>query len=266
MTGPVRSAGRARTTVALVGNAPLDADQGRAIDACDRVVRFNDARGFGEVAGSRVDELFLVNRGGAPAEWLEDPALGTRPAIRAARRILLPLHPGSAFLGTRRDAAGAVHRDDVDHTRALRARLAGPAREVVALDARHHERCCRALGLVPAPATGTDSAGDGAAPPPDAAVHRPSTGFVALLWYLTTLPPEARIRLHGFTFEGWSGHPWARERERVAAEVRAGRVELVAPDAAAVRPATPREGFAGGTAVDGKAGRRAAAVRAADPA
>lgn len=222
--------------VALVGNAPLGDDRGRAIDACDLVVRFNDARGFGAEAGSRVDDLFLVNRGGAPAEWLEDPALAARPAIASARRIVLPLHPDSVFLDTRRGAGGDVHRDDADHTGALLARLARADREVLALDARHHERCCRALGLVPAPGARSGAGpGDARDRLPDDALHRPSTGFVALVWYLRTLPAHARLALHGFTFEGWPGHPWRRERERVAAEALGGRIELVAPHAAPER-------------------------------
>ena len=207
-------------TVALVGNAPTRGDLARAIDAADLVVRCNGARGLGAETGDRIDDLFLVNRGGAPAEWLEDPDLARRPAVATARRVLLPLDPGSAFLPARRDGSGAVHPDDRDHTAALRAAIETPARAVIALDAAHHERCCRALGLEPGPPSrGT---------PADApAACRPSTGFVALHWYLETLPARARVTLHGFGFEGWEGHPWARERAWVEARAREGRVKVV---------------------------------------
>ena len=203
--------------IALVGNAPIGGDAAAAIDACERVVRCNGARGFGGPAGSRLDDLFLVNRGGAPAEWLEDPDLAERPAVAAASRVVLPLHPGSAYLPTRRGADGRVHRDDRDHTDALRERLGSPTRAVIGLPARHHERCCAALGLDPA--GGVD---DG----------RPSTGFVALAWYLDALAPGWRVVLHGFTFEGWEGHPWRCEREWVEARVREGTVRVVPARAA----------------------------------
>lgn len=222
--------------VVLVGNAPSPEDRSREIDAADLVVRFNDARGFGAGTGSRVDELFLVNRGGAAAEWLEDATFAHRPVVAAAGRVLLPLHPASRYLGTRAGADGRVHRDDRDHGDALETLLASPARRVVRLTAGHHERCCEALGLVVAPCA--DEAVDDA---------RPSTGFVALLWYAATLPPQARIVLHGFTFEGWPGHPWAREREHVARLRRAGRVELVPVRAPTLRtpPGTPLRRSAG---------------------
>ena len=198
--------------IALVGNAPTVRDDSAAIDACERVVRFNDARGFGGPTGSKVTELFLVNRGGAPAEWLEDPELARRPAVAATPRVVLPLHPGSAYLSTRTDPSGRVHRDDQDHSAALRARLETPARAVEPLPARAHERCCAALGLDPA--GGVD---DG----------RPSTGTVALAWYLDALEPGWHVVLHGFTFEGWEGHPWRRERAWVAERAREGRVSVV---------------------------------------
>ena len=203
---------RGHRRIALVGNAPTGTDAAAAIDACERVVRFNDARGFGGEAGSKATDLFLVNRGGAPAEWLRDPALARRPAVAAASRVVLPLHPDSAYLPIRRDAAGRVHRDDRDHSARLRERLETPARAVIRLPARHHERCCAALGLDPA--GGVD---DG----------RPSTGFVALAWYLDALAPGWRVVLHGFTFEGWEGHPWRREREWVEARVREGVAQVV---------------------------------------
>ncbi len=196
---------------AFIGNAPMVGNPAASIDACERVVRFNDAHGFGGATGSRVTELYLVNRGGAPAEWLDDPALGARPAVAATPRVVLPLHPDSDYLGVRRSANGRVHRDDRDHTRALVERLCTPERAVDILGAAVHERACRALGLTP---DGADE-------------RRPSTGFVALHHHLVARGPRGRTLLYGFTFEGWEGHPWQREREWIAAREAEGAVTLV---------------------------------------
>jgi len=39
----------------------------------------------------------------------------------------------------------------------------------------------------------------------------PSTGMIAYDWLLQRLKPEDSLTVEGFTFEGWSGHPWAIE-------------------------------------------------------
>lgn len=216
----------ARPVLALVGNAPVAGNVAARIDAAERVVRFNDARGFGGARGSRVSDLFLVNRGGAAAEWLADPRFERRAHVAGAGRVWLPLDPASAFLRTRRDARRRIVRDDVDHTEALRARLATGRRAVECLPADHHERCCRELGLVPGKAaTG--------APHDDPDRRRPSTGFIALAWFDRTLPPEWQIVLYGFGFDGWAGHPWERERARVAARVHSGRARTERAEAGA---------------------------------
>ena len=43
----------------------------------------------------------------------------------------------------------------------------------------------------------------------------PSTGMIAYDWLLRKLKPEDTLTVEGFTFEGWSGHPWEIESQLI---------------------------------------------------
>ena len=45
----------------------------------------------------------------------------------------------------------------------------------------------------------------------------PSTGMIAYDWLLQRLKPEDTLTIEGFSFEGWSGHPWAIEGQLIRA-------------------------------------------------
>ncbi|MBM2575447.1 hypothetical protein JQC91_03945 [Jannaschia sp. Os4] len=207
--------------VALVGNGPLGSSGAAEIDAASRVVRFNVARGFGAEAGSRLDDLFLVNCGGQMHEWLLDPAFWTSPPLLAARRVTLPIAADRPEWGLWRWPRVAPHvRDGVNFERDVRRRLDG--RRVRTVPDRLRRGAIRALRR-----TG---------PPPEGPVW-PSTGFLALFLYDAMLPPETRITLHGFGFEGAACHPWARERAWVERRAATGRVRLAGDHSAATASA-----------------------------
>lgn len=190
--------------LAIVGNAPDARDRATAIDSAERVVRFNNAPGFGGRTGGRLDCLALVNRGGQMREWLEDPAFLDRPALRAATSLLFPfpaLPPERAGTG-----------DGACWTEAAQARLAPLALPIHILSDALHEDARRLL----APDT------DG---PPN-----PSTGFLVTLAILAARAPDAPpADIYGFAFSGWPGHPWQAERRWFSAQERAGRLRLHPP-------------------------------------
>jgi hypothetical protein len=196
--------------VAIVGNGPLAEGAGAEIDRADHVVRFNRARGFGGAAGTRLDDLFLVNCGGQMWEWLHEPGFWTSPPLRAARRVSLPvedLNPGSGLI-----AACGVPREGrpgINFELDARAALRRHGIPVRTMPDGVRRRAIRALSD----------------PAPPRAIW-PSTGFLAMFWYDATLPGESRITLHGFGFTGWPGHPWARERGWVRTREARGRITL----------------------------------------
>lgn len=199
-------------TIAVVGNAPGVHDHRDAIDAADRVVRFNNAAGHGGRTGRRVTHLVLVNFGGQMREWLDDPGFLDRPSVRDAGEFLLPIHPGDDALNApRRTAEKRAAPGEHDWTREAVARLAALGRPVRLLPGAFEEDCARLLARERGDAPGT--------PPPP-----PSTGFLAMRHLLESVAtPQTRIDCYGFGFAGWDGHAWEAERrwfERRAAEGR----------------------------------------------
>ena len=190
--------------VALVGNAPDAGDRAGAIDAADRVVRFNNAAGFPGRTGSRVDLLALVNRGGQMREWLDDPAFLDHPAVRGARAFLFtfPALPPAAM------GAG----DGACWTREAIARLAPLGLPVRALPEGVHAEGRRLLA------------------PHAAGRPNPSSGFLVALAILRARAPGAPpVDAYGFGFSGWPGHAWAAERRWFAEQDAAGRLRLHPP-------------------------------------
>lgn len=187
--------------VALVGNAPLRRCHAAAIDGAGRVVRFNNAAGLEGRAGSRTDQLWLVNRGGQAAEWLQDPGFWQGPAFAALPEVVLPLPPDPEGAPAQ-TAPGAR-----DHSRAMRRRIAdlGMAIRQMPPDLSGRARdVLRSFGA-------------------RRALIAPSTGFLAMLHFADE---GAELELYGFGFDGWDGHDWAAERAWAKRMVRQGRAVL----------------------------------------
>ena len=191
--------------IAIVGNAPGGDDLSGPIDAADRVVRFNNAFGFGTTRGARIDDLYLVNAGGQPREWLETPAFWQRPVLRHTPHVTLPIPVEDA-------PPQDVDPDGRNFGPELRDRLTAVGKRVEILGEAHRTRAVSELMRFGARADVT-----------------PSTGFLATVLYRARAPEGAVIELFGFGFEGWPGHDWAAERRWVQAAARAGRLIWHAP-------------------------------------
>ncbi|WMS44541.1 hypothetical protein RDV64_09200 [Acuticoccus sp. MNP-M23] len=180
-----------------MGNAPGTGDIAAAVDGADKVVRFNNARGFGGETGTAVDELYLINSGGQMREWLADAVFLARPVVAATRCITLPIAPETgALFPPSNEPEGEDSRNFAPEACA-RFRAAGKAVRV--LPASRYRAACEALGLLPLkPGSRT-----------------PSTGFLAIYAAFGALPADATLALYGFGFDGWEGHPFDREREFV---------------------------------------------------
>ena len=226
---PFPDIGSART-VAVVGNAPEQANAARAIDAADRVFRFNDAHGFGGSTGRRVTDLVLVNRGGAMDERLDGSGsdgarLEDRAVLAAAPRVILPINPGKDALirpplddGEWRDVRGECR------TAEAVARLRGAGKDVRILTAGDFVAAAGALGVREL----------------TRAMPAPSTGFLLVHALLARAGPATRVTCHGFGHEGWEGHAFDREAAWFRAMERKGRIVLVPVPASPHAPATAR--------------------------
>ena len=204
-------AGRARASLAIVGNAPGIGPAARAIDAAAQVVRFNNAPGFGGRAGERVTHLALVNRGGQMREWLADPNFLARPVVRQAEAFILPF----PML-----PAAENDPEPICWTREALALLRPLGKPVHLLPGTLHQEARRRLA------------------PRTQGRPNPSTGFLVSLALLLGRPAGAGpVDIHGFGFAGWPGHPWAAERAWFAEAASAGRLRLHAPPGPTDEPA-----------------------------
>ena len=183
--------------LAIIGNDPHFSDIARDTDRFRRVVRFNNAAGFGSTSGQRISELVLVSRGGQAAEWLADPGFVARPAVRLTDRFTLVFPPTSD------PGAECV-------TEALTALLETSGKPVRHIEQRVHNQARHALQVFGAPV--------------DVAL---SSGFVftfqTLLERAADAPP---IDVFGFSFQGWEGHAWHAEKRWFEANEKLGRLTV----------------------------------------
>ncbi len=195
--------------IAIVGNAPSNDDISSAVDQADRVVRFNNAFGYGGFTGTRIDDLYLINCGGQPLEWLRSDSFWTQECILQADRITLPF----AAPGQRRNLVGSQEHtvscvDGVNFEWDLRDRLKPLGRIV---DTLPEETVAAAVHCLREFGASKDQI-------------NPSTGFLAIFACSQDFEMGTEINLYGFTFEGWAGHDWNAERAWVKSQCDRGRL------------------------------------------
>ena len=192
--------------IAFVGNAPSGADISHRIDGADWVVRFNNPVGYQVYTGNRIDDLFLINCGGQMHEWLRSSSFWSCDAVRSCRYISLPIENLRRTYG--RDFIGRIGLDGINFERDVRVLFADRPGRVRTLPERVRRNVIKTL----------QGFGD------KESVGWPSTGVLAMGWYLSALPEGTVLDLYNFNFSGWKGHSWAAERAWVEAQVVAGRI------------------------------------------
>ncbi|HET6390997.1 hypothetical protein [Hyphomicrobium sp.] len=185
---------REPTTVAIVGNGPIDCSQALEIDSHDVVVRFNGCRNFG-ASGYRTDYLVLTNTGEPARQFAFDPHALNAHALKAAGSILLARPPDLVAREVRKFPRDREYWETFD-------------RELVENRIGHkHWSYMRASIYREARATliryGAKKS------------DQPSTGMLALFYLARNFRKRLRssaLTLYGFTHQGWDRHPWNAER------------------------------------------------------
>lgn len=195
--------------IAVVGNAPTEKDLCSHIDGADRVVRFNNAFGYGGVTGTRIDDLHLVNCGGQPLEWLRSDTFWTRDYLVRTTQITLPLAaPDRRRRLSSADDGRCQSTDGLNFEWDLRDALKRLGKTVRTLPTETVDAAVEVLrGL----------GGDGKQ-------ITPSTGYLAVYDYLEQCGRDTVIDLYGFSFAGWCGHSWACEKAWVLQQQKTGRL------------------------------------------
>lgn len=209
-TDPLADIDSARS-IAIVGNRPRDFGEADVIDAADRIVRFNNAFGFGGSTGRRVTDLVAVNYGGAMTEWLEQGTLERSAAFEAAERIILPIHPDKDR--SVRPSLSAEEWSGLEgpaQTARAIARFRAHGKPVLLLPANCFVSAAAAIGIRPlrrrSPA--------------------PSSGYLLMHALLSRVRSDQSITAYGFGFAGWTGHDFNAERQWFVDQAATGRLAL----------------------------------------
>lgn len=184
--------------VSIIGNGPVEAGSGAAIDAADMVIRFNEPWQPPEDIGSRTDILFLVNSGKSMQARLANAQYLESNPFRAAKEIILPYHPSVIARYHRRpNLLSRLKGRRADWTWQTIEALGERGKPVTVLPVSFYEQGCEELGIAPA----------------QMQKLFPSTGFLGIRYALARFPaPEWSIEIRGFSWKGWKRHDWELER------------------------------------------------------
>lgn len=198
--------------VSIVGNGPVGAGSGAAIDAADVVIRFNEPWQLPDEIGSKTDILFLVNSGKSMQARLANDLYLDSKLFREAKEIILPYHPSVIAKYHRRpNLLSWLKGRRADWTWQTIEALGKRGKPVTVLPASSYEKSCEELGI------------------PRTQMQKlfPSTGFIAIRYALDRfLSPEWHVELHGFGWTGWKRHDWERERSWVRRKIEEGALSL----------------------------------------
>jgi hypothetical protein len=184
----------------LVGNGPTQNLVGSSSTA-DSIVQINTCRHAAALPVEKTHHIFISNMGDKVSAPLCQ-AIETQRVLLCHATVMLGRNP--SFYASKRavlqaqDWGNALH--DYHLTEAWRTLApAWKIGRVSFLSSLRLEWQLRQLGMRQA--------------------SMPSTGMIAYDWLLQRLKPGDTITVEGFTFEGWSGHPWAIESRLIRAMV-----------------------------------------------
>lgn len=181
--------------IAVVGNGPLKEQAATEIDAAKLVIRFNVPAHTVAEAGNRTDLIFIGNTGRMMKKWLNRGAFESSQHFASAHRIIFPRHPDNII--------------NLHVQKNLVRKILGKNKIYVKLGIKSLTRLGKEVSLCP-PELGLSCYKELGLPTNCKSETIPSTGFLAIK-YVLNLYPEEQIRLYGFTWQGWSGHPWQAE-------------------------------------------------------
>jgi len=176
--------------IVLVGNGHVDVDLSMVIDRSPTVVRFNNCDNYGNRTGRKIDWLAINNVAQPAMDMLVSglPACGRNCGVIFTR---------SVEAHYRYYDACRLHESPkalVDVGRSLKFHLG--LRSVIEVGKSDAEAAFESLVCL-------DGQGD---------FVMPSAGF-SLLHALVHRKRHGDIFLAGFSFEGWGGHPWRKEKQ-----------------------------------------------------
>lgn len=198
--------------IAVVGNGDIEASSAALIDACDLVVRFNQCVSYGK-GGNRCDVVAVCNMGRPGLAMIHSREWRAHPAVQAASQIW-SVRDARKFDEMRADILqrepGLTDFFD-DYT--------GDFARFARQEGKHHCLIPRALH------DNLDRRLSALSSDPYIC---PSTGLIAIAHVLKSIAKKGdAVMIAGFSHQGWSGHPFAAERQLLDALETEGKISRV---------------------------------------
>jgi hypothetical protein len=198
--------------IMIVGNGQIPAGAAEVIDLADLVIRFNDCRSVG-AGGRRTDIVAVCNTGRPGRDMSSSPEWRESEPVRQASCVWSVRDPQKFAQMRAGWLAQRPELDDFcdDYSEDFAAFALSSGKQHAVLPAAVHTRLDEALqAFAPAP------------------YICPSSGLITIAHMVeTTVVGDDTITIAGFGHKGWTGHPFAAERQLVDAFEAEGRLTRI---------------------------------------
>ena len=200
-------------TLIVVGNGPLERDFSTTIDAADFVLRFNEPRVSLGMSGTKTDLLMLATSSKQMQDWLSRPDFLNSAIVRNTKEILFAFHPTIIKrFHPRPNFLSKLKGRRADWTKEAIYYFGNADKQIRIMPTQMYFDVCAELEIKPEQMKRVF----------------PSTGFFGIWLMLQThLAEDWRIKLCGFSWEGWKRHDWTGERDWIETKIKEGRLELL---------------------------------------
>lgn len=183
----------------IIGNAPSQESIAHLLNEQDLVVRFNhpSQESFSRY-GTQTNVLFTINTWKFIQKRIHSNLIN-ESWLQACNQVILAYHP---------NIIAQYHRKPSLFSQLLTKKKSDGSLEALAyfgqkfpvtfLSENFYLSCCNLLEINKYELNS----------------RIPSTGFLAICYYLQNFPNH-KIYIHGFSWEGWNGHSWDKEKQMI---------------------------------------------------
>jgi len=196
--------------IVILGNAPLDKDYSTMVDQSDFVVRFNVANNYGKFSGIKADALCMSQSGCYGRNLAKRRVIMGLPFIDSVKEIWFPrpiMHTARQIFF--RSKNEKILRE-TDFSRFIIDRNKLQRKRIIYCGQALYDNACSDLNI-----------------PNRIDIYEPSSGYLAIKYALEKFDSDdTTIHIIGFTFQGFEGHPWEREKEEIKQLTEKGRLNF----------------------------------------
>lgn len=209
-------------TMYIIGNANVSDDMGKKVDSSDYVIRFNKMNNYNKNTGTKTNawvlssNKFLINQMiYSPGSIENKPVLSIREMVKVSENVYFSIPP---FLPVTTSAKSRAFQRLVSEDKMERV-------NAVHNFVEHFKVGERAFRIIEFPVKYSQDLAPDLWPPRWTC---PSNGYLVTRMFVDD-PTYYRYKkyLIGFSWEGWSGHPWELEKLYIEKMEREGLIEVL---------------------------------------